>query len=182
MQFSETGIAGAWLIDVEPVEDERGMFARTWCEGEARERGIAGGFLQQSVSWNRRRGTLRGLHFQASPMLEEKLVRCTAGRIHDVIVDLRRESPSYLRCFSVELSAENRRALYIPGAVAHGFQTLEDASEVFYEMNAPYHAQYSIGVRWNDEDLGIDWPLPNPILSDRDRGLPLLRELEAPAT
>ena len=178
MKFSETGIRDAWLIDVEPAEDDRGLFARTWCETEAREHGIDATFVQQSVSWNRHRGTLRGMHFQAQPHPEEKLVRCTAGRVFDVILDLRRDSPSYRRWYAIELSSENRRALYIPGEVAHGFQTLEANCEVFYEMTTPYHAQSSVGVRWEDEEIGIPWPLDNPTLSDRDRGLPTLSELE----
>lgn len=172
MTFSPTPIPGAFLIEIEPHGDERGFFARTVCVEEFARHGLNGQFAQQSVSWNSRRGTLRGLHYQAAPWQEEKLVRVTRGAIFDVIVDLRPDSVAYGEWFGTELTAENHRQLYLPKGVAHGFQTLADETEVFYEMTIPYHAEAARGIRWDDAALGIAWPVANPILSDRDRAFP----------
>jgi dTDP-4-dehydrorhamnose 3,5-epimerase len=170
--LTETPLAGAYLIDPEPVEDERGFFARAWCRRELEALGLETRVAQCSLSYNRRRGTLRGMHYQAAPFEEVKVVRCVRGRIFDAIVDLRAGSPTFGRHFAVELSAEERRALYVPRGCAHGFQALEDASEVYYqisEFHAPDHAR---GVRWNDPAFGIRWPIPEPVLLGRDAAYP----------
>ena len=172
MRFLETGLAGAWLIEPEPAEDERGLFARTYCERELAGRGIRARFVQCSTSFNRRANTLRGMHYQAEPAAEEKIVRCTRGAIHDVIADLRAGSPTRLKWFAAELTADNRRALYVPRGFAHGFKTLADASEIFYQISEFYDPAAARGVRWNDPALGIRWPGGEPILSERDRGYP----------
>ena len=172
MLFSATDIPGAFLIRPERREDERGFFARTWCEREFTEHGIDPRIAQRSVSFNRLRGTLRGLHFQAPPHEEPKLVRCTQGAIHDVIVDLRRASPTHRRWFAVELTAENRRTLYVPPGFAHGFQTLIDDAEILYHMAEPYVPGSARGVRWNDPAFGIDWPIAPPFMSERDATYP----------
>ena len=173
MIFSDTELAGAWIVDPERLEDERGFFARTFDAAEFARRGLRDAFPQCSVSFNARAGTLRGMHFQAEPHAEAKLVRCTAGAIFDVIVDLRPESPTRLRWLGVELSAANRRALYVPEGFAHGFQTLADASEVFYQISVPYHPASARGVRWDDPAFAIAWPAAERrILSERDRGYP----------
>ena len=168
MKLSETPIAGAWLLEIEPVIDERGFFARSLCGATLAAHGLCTDWVEQSVSFNTRRGTLRGMHFQRAPHEEIKLVRVTKGRIYDVVLDLRQESPSYLRWYAVELSDDNRRTLYIPKGVAHGFQSLEDFSEVFYQMSQKYVPGYSCGLRWDDPEFAIDWPLADPILSERD--------------
>lgn len=172
MIFSPTPIPSAFLIEIEPHGDERGFFARTVCVEEFARHGLNGQFAQQSVSWNSRRGTLRGLHYQVAPYEEIKLVRVTKGAIFDVILDLRRDSAHYLRWHAVELTADNRRTLYIPKGVAHGFQTLEEGSEVFYQISQAYIPGHSYGVRWNDPAFAIDWPLADPILSERDASYP----------
>ncbi len=169
-----TPLAGAYAVELERLEDERGFFARSFCRDEFRSRGLASVVAQCNVSWNRQRGTLRGLHFQAAPHEEAKLVRCTRGAIWDVIVDLREGSPTRLRWHALELTAENRTALYVPEGLAHGFQTLSDDAEVLYQMSVPYHAELARGVRWDDPRIGIRWPLADPILSARDRAYPLL--------
>lgn len=172
MKISPTAIAGAKLVELERHEDERGFFARSYCEREFEAAGLPARVAQCNVSFNRSRGTLRGMHFQRAPHAEAKLVRCTRGSIYDVIVDLRKASPSYLKWFAVTLSAENQRALFIPEDVAHGFQTLEDSSEVFYQMSAFYHPEAASGVRWNDPAFRIEWPIDRPIVSARDAGYP----------
>ena len=173
MIFTETPLAGSFLIDVEPRKDERGFFARTFCRREFEAHGLESNLVQGSVSFNRLQGTLRGIHFQRSPWQEVKLVRCTAGAIYDVIVDLRTDSPTFLEHFAVELSAANRRTLYVPKDFAHGFQTLADASEVFYQISKPHADDCARGVRWDDPAFSIEWPIGSPILSERDRGHPL---------
>jgi dTDP-4-dehydrorhamnose 3,5-epimerase len=178
MIFRETELRGAFIIEIEPIEDERGFFARTFCRDEFRARGLDAELRQCSLSFNRRRGTLRGLHYQAEPHAEVKQVRCTRGRVYDVIVDLRRGSPTRGRWIGVELGAEDRRALHVPAGFAHGFQTLEDASELFYQMSEPYWPELARGLRWDDPSLAIAWPFGDPIVSDRDRALPTLAELE----
>lgn len=174
MKLVPTPLAGAYAVELERLEDERGFFARSFCRDEFRSRGLASVVAQCNVSWNPRRGTLRGLHFQAAPHEEAKLVRCTRGAIWDVIVDLREGSPTRLRWHALELTAENRTALYVPEGLAHGFQTLSDDAEVLYQMSVPYHADLARGVRWDDPRIGIRWPLADPIVSARDRAYPLL--------
>lgn len=167
--FSELELAGACLVEVNPHEDERGLFARTFCAREFREQGLADTFVQCSTSYNVRKGTLRGMHYQKAPSCEVKLVRCTRGAIWDVIVDLRQESPTYLKSIGVELSDSNRRALYIPGMFAHGFLTLQDASEVFYQINEFYAPNLYSGLRYDDPALAIRWPGKIDVISERDR-------------
>jgi len=172
MIFVQTELKGLWLIDLEKKSDDRGFFARSWCVEEFGRHGLKAQVVQCNISFNRHKGTLRGLHFQAAPHAEAKLVRCTRGAIHDVAVDLRQDSPSYGRWIGVDLTADNQRMLYIPEGFAHGFQTLQDNSEVFYQMSEFFHPELSRGIRWNDPLLDIQWPLPNPQLSERDRTLP----------
>ena len=177
MIFNETKIAGVWTIEIEPIRDDRGWFARTHCAETFAARGLVSSFSQCSTSYNRLSGTLRGLHFQAAPAEEAKLVRCVRGALFDVAVDMRRGSPTYGQWVAAELTADNRRALLIPEGCAHGFQTLTDDTEIFYQISAPYAPELSVGVRWNDPDIAVTWPLGNPIMSDRDRKLPTLTEL-----
>lgn len=172
MKFFETELKGAYVVEPELIEDERGLFARAFCEREFSVHGLETRFVQCSISFSRRKGTLRGMHYQAPPHAETKIVRCTSGAVRDVIVDLRRSSPTRGRWFSVELTARNRAILYIPEGVAHGFQTLEDNSEVFYQISKFYKPEATRGVRWNDPAFSIPWPLENPILSERDRTYP----------
>jgi dTDP-4-dehydrorhamnose 3,5-epimerase len=175
VRFLETELAGVFILELERAEDERGFFARSWCSEEFASRGLNPFVVQCNISQNRRRGTLRGLHFQEAPHAEAKLVRCTRGAIYDVVVDLRPDSPTQLQWLGVELSAANYRMLYVPEGFAHGFQTLCDDTEVFYQMSAAYHAASGRGVRWNDPVLDIRWPVPDPVLSERDANYPLLR-------
>jgi dTDP-4-dehydrorhamnose 3,5-epimerase len=173
--FRETGLEGAWIVEPEPIEDERGFFARTFCARIFAERGLDPTLEQVSLSYNRRAGTLRGLHLQRPPHAEAKLVRATAGAVKDVIVDLRAGSPTFGQWIAVELSAENRRQVYIPSGVAHGFQTLADGTELAYHISAAYAPGAQDGVRFDDPDLAIAWPDPQgAIVSERDRGLPAL--------
>lgn len=172
MQLRETIISGAFLIEPERCEDERGFFARTWCRREFEEHGLDVRLVQCSISYNRTAGTLRGMHFQREPHAEAKLVRCTAGAIHDVILDLRPSSSTYLSWISVELTAANRLALYVPAGLAHGFQTLVDDTEVFYQISEFYRPESADGVRWDDAAFRIRWPLPHPILSAKDKQYP----------
>jgi dTDP-4-dehydrorhamnose 3,5-epimerase len=172
MLFRETTLASAFIVDIEPHKDDRGFFARTFCSREFAEHGLCEGFVQCNLSYNRRKGTLRGMHFQRPPYAEAKLVRCVAGGIYDVIVDLRRDSPTFCKWLSVELSSSNRSALYVPPVFAHGFQTLTDGAEVFYQMSEFYHDDHTAGVRWDDRAIGIEWPIADPILSERDASYP----------
>ena len=166
-------------MEPELLEDERGSFTRSFCQEEFRAHGLDPVVAQCNISFNKRRGVLRGLHYQVKPHEEAKLVRCTRGAIWDVIVDLRQGAPTRYRWFATELTADNRRALYIPRGFAHGFQTLADNSEVFYQMSEFYHPESARGVRWNDPIIGIAWPLADPVVSPRDRSYPLL-ERKAP--
>ena len=168
MKFTETPILGAWIIDPEPIRDHRGFFARAYCARELEKHGIDPGFVQLNIAYNEKKGTLRGMHYDVSPAGETKLVRCTAGRIYDVIVDMRRDSPTYRKDFSVELSAENRRALFIPAYCAHGYQTLTDHAEVTYQMGTFYQPEYQRGVRYDDPVFSIQWPLPVTAISEKD--------------
>ena len=172
MIFAEVALPGVWVVTPELREDVRGFFARTWCEREARAAGLNERWVQSSLSYTKTRGTLRGLHFQRAPYEEVKLVRCTAGAIFDVVLDLRRESPTFKRHFAVELTAENRLQIYIPRRCAHGYQTLVDGVEVLYQMSEVYSPEHSDGVRWDDPAFGISWPATNPIMNERDRRYP----------
>jgi len=173
MKFLPTALPPLTIIEPEPITDERGLFARTWCREEFRAHGLDSDLAQCSVSANRRRGTLRGLHYQVAPRAEAKLVRCTAGAIIDVALDLRPESPTRGRWLAVALSARDRRMLYIPKGFAHGFQTLEDDTEVFYQISESYDPACARGVRWDDPAFAIRWPeAPGRILSARDASYP----------
>ena len=172
MTFSAAPLPGACVIEMEKFADERGYFARSWCTREFEEHHLDGHLVQCSVSFNRSKGTLRGMHFQIPPHGETKLVRCTRGRMYDVIVDLRHASPTFLKWFGIELTPDNGKMLYIPKGFAHGFQTLEDGTEVFYQMSDFYVPDAARGVRWNDPLFGIAWPLPVMVMSPRDREHP----------
>ena len=160
------------MVEPIPAEDGRGWFARIRCEDEFARRGLEARFVQTSLSFNRHRGVLRGMHFQVAPREEVKLVRSVRGAIHDVVVDLRPDSPTFTKHFSAVLSQENRRAMYVPPGFAHGFQALEDGSEVLYEISQAYSPEHARGVRWDDPAFGIAWPVPEPILLERDRDYP----------
>lgn len=159
-------------LRIEPREDERGFFARTWCQREFEEQGLNARLVQCSLSFNRRKGTLRGMHLQAAPHAETKLVRCTRGAIYDVVLDLRVGSPTYLQWMAATLTAGDHNMLYVPEGCAHGFLTLADDTEVFYQMSEFHHPESSCGVRWNDPAFGIRWPEPVNVISDRDRTYP----------
>lgn len=172
MNFIASPLPGAYVVEIEPVADERGFFARLWCREEFQALGLSTAVEQNSISFNRKKGTLRGMHYQAAPHDEVKLVRCTRGTIYDVILDLRTDSPTYCRWFAVELTAGNGKMMYVPAGFAHGFQTLVDESEVFYQISEAYCPEMARGVRWNDPTFQIEWPILNPILSVRDRSYP----------
>jgi dTDP-4-dehydrorhamnose 3,5-epimerase len=179
MKFTEIAIAGAYVIDIDPFRDERGFFARSWCAEEYARNGLNGHVMQSGVSYNLRKGTLRGMHYQEAPFAEAKTIRCTRGRIYDVILDIRPLSATYKRWSAFELTAENRRMLYVPEGVAHGFQTLEDDTEVTYLMSQSYEPASARGVRWNDPAFGIKWmPIDTFIISEKDRQFDLWREGE----
>lgn len=172
MKFVRLGIPGAFLVELEPLVDERGFFARTFCERELGEAGLADRMVQTSLSWNPRRGTLRGLHYQAAPRAEAKLVRCVRGRIYDLIVDLREDSHIYRQHLGIELSADERTAIYVPAGVAHGFLTLVDDCEVHYAMSEFHDPASARGVRWNDPAFGIVLPEEVRLISQRDASYP----------
>jgi dTDP-4-dehydrorhamnose 3,5-epimerase len=174
MIFTESPLPGAFLIDLAPIADERGFFARAYCAEEFAARGLGTELRQCSVSHNTRKGTLRGLHYQRAPHEEHKLVRCTSGAIFDVIVDIRPQSPNYRRWFGSDLTAENRRSLFIPAGFAHGFITLSDDTEVYYMISVPHAPEYGQGFRWSDPAFGIEWPLAPRVISARDAAYPLL--------
>lgn len=169
MLFTETKLKGAYIVNLEPHGDERGFFARSWCSEEFEKLGLNPRLSQCNISFNKTRGTLRGMHYQMEPYPEAKLVRCTMGAVYDVIIDLREESPNFQQWFAIELSAENHCALYVPERFAHGFQTLTDNSEVFYQMSESFHPECARGVRWDDPAFGIEWPYRGPIISPRDQ-------------
>lgn len=175
MKFTVTTIPGVMLIDPELNRDERGYFARTFCKSEFEAQGLKAGLVQGNVSFNRCRGTLRGMHYQAAPHEEAKIVRCVSGVIFDVVVDLREGSSTRHLWESFTLSSENRKMVYVPEGCAHGFQTLADNVEVAYQMTSKYVADAARGIRWNDPVIHIEWPVANPILSEKDRTFPLLR-------
>ncbi len=172
MIFTAAALPGAWLIDPEPFTDERGCFARLFCRREFEARGLEPAVAQTSLAWNPRRGTLRGLHYQAPPHAEAKLVRCTRGAVHDVIVDLRPDSPAFKRHLAVELTAENRRQIYVPPGCAHGYLTLADATEVAYQMSAFHAPEAARGVRYDDPAFAIRWPLAVAVIGERDLSYP----------
>jgi dTDP-4-dehydrorhamnose 3,5-epimerase len=172
MIFTKTTLDGAYLIDVQRLEDERGFFARGWCADVFREHGLNGNVTQLNVGFSRRAGTLRGLHFQHSPHAEVKIVRCTRGAMYDVIVDLRADSATFGRWFGVELTAENGRTLYVPEGCAQGYQTLLDDTEMYYLTSKPYAPGAAQGVRFDDPAFGIEWPLPVQVISQADRSWP----------
>lgn len=174
MRFAEGPIPGAWTIDPAPHADERGRFMRAWCADEFAAHGIAFTPLQANLGFSHRAGTLRGLHYQVAPHEEAKLVRCTRGRVFDVLVDLRPRSPTFGRWFGVELSAENGRMLFVPPLCAHGYQTLDDASEIYYMASAAYAPDAARGLRYDDPTAAIRWPLPPVALSEQDRTWPHL--------
>jgi dTDP-4-dehydrorhamnose 3,5-epimerase len=174
MIFTESILAGAYTIDLTRVDDERGFFARSYSASEFAAHGLPDAMPESSVSFNPRKGTLRGLHFQAAPHTEDKLVRCSAGAIFDVIVDLRRGSPTLRRWFGAELTADNRRSLFVPKGFAHGFITLRDDTEVLYMISVQYVPGFDRGVRWDDPSLGIRWPIEPVVISARDASYPLL--------
>lgn len=169
MTFHETKLPGVFEIHLNPRADERGFFARSWCQKEFEAHGLNPRIVQCSVSFNARKGTLRGMHDQVAPHAETKLLRCTAGAIYDVVIDLRPQSPTFKQWIAATLTAENRRMLYVPEGCAHGFLTLENATEVFYQMSEFYHPEQSRGVRWNDPAFGIVWPERVEVISERDR-------------
>jgi len=175
MKFLQTSIPGVFEIQTQPVTDERGFFARTWCREEFQSHGLSAELAQCSLSYNAKKGTLRGLHFQAAPYREAKLVRCTQGAIFDVALDLRADSPAFKRWTAATLSAADRNMFYIPEGCAHGFLTLEDSTEVFYQISQVYDAGSARGVRWNDPAFGIEWPAGVEVISQRDRGYPDFR-------
>ena len=173
MIFTETDLPGAYLIDLERREDERGFFARAWCADEFAEHGLSTRLVQANISFNVRKGTLRGMHFQVEPHAEAKVVRCTRGAIYDVVIDLRPDSDTYKRWLGVELDAEGRRALYVPEGFAHGYQTLAPDTETMYQVSEYYAPHAEDGVRWDDPAFGIEWPDPaNAFLSEKDRNCP----------
>ena len=175
MTFTEIGIPGAWIVDITAIRDDRGFFAMTWLPAEFQARGLDAALAQCNLAWNDKRGTLRGLHFQREPHAQAKLVRCTRGAVHDVIVDLRPGSPTFRRWESVALTQDNRRMLYIPGGLAHGYITMTDDAEVSYQASSPWVPSAEGGVRWNDPAFGITWPAQPVVISGRDATWPFLK-------
>jgi dTDP-4-dehydrorhamnose 3,5-epimerase len=170
--FTETKLTGAFVIEPQKLEDERGFFARSWCQREFEAHGLNSRALQCNISFSKKKGTLRGMHYQVSPFQEAKLVRCTRGSIYDAIIDLRPNSPTLKKHFGLVLTSEDHKMLYVPEGFAHGFLTLEDDSEVFYQMSEFYSAEHARGVRWDDPAFGIPWPLIPTTMSNRDRTCP----------
>lgn len=168
MIFKQTKLKGAYIIEIKPIEDERGFFARAWCRSEFEKHGLNGKLVQCNISYNKKKGTLRGIHYQIAPYEEDKLVRCTRGAIYDVIIDLRPSSETYKQWVSVELTSENRKMLYVPKGFAHGFQTLEDNTEVFYQMSEFYNPKCARGIRWDDILFNIKWPSSVTSISYKD--------------
>jgi dTDP-4-dehydrorhamnose 3,5-epimerase len=174
--FGETEIKGAFIIDIEPYQDNRGLFARTFCAREFEQHGLTPAVAQCNLSVTYKKGTIRGMHYLLPPARETKLVRCVRGAIYDVVIDMRPDSPTYTSHISVELSADNRRALYIPEMLAHGFQTLTDDAEVIYQMSDFYMPGYERGLRYDDPIFNIQWPLPLTEISEKDAAWPYLDE------
>ncbi len=172
MIFTDTTLKGAYVIGIERLNDERGFFGRSWCQREFESQGLNPRLVQCNISFNFKKGTLRGMHYQTKPFEEAKLIRCTMGAIYDVIVDLRRDSPSFKQHFGVVLTNDNHKMLYVPEGFAHGFLTLEDNTEVFYQMSEFYASDHASGFRWNDPEFGIKWPSDIQVISERDRNYP----------
>lgn len=172
MKFVETGLDGAVIVEIEKIKDERGFFSRIWCQKEFKQRGLESCVVQANASFNYKKGTLRGMHYQSEPYGESKLVRCTQGAIYDVIIDLRRDSKTYLKWFGIELSAENFRMLFVPKMIAHGFQTLEDNSVISYQVGQFYTPGAERGVRYDDPIFKIKWPLAVSVISEKDKNWP----------
>jgi len=171
--FKETHLKGAFIVEPERIEDTRGFFARAWCKNEFDTHGLNSRFVQCNISFNKNRGILRGMHYQATPHEEIKLVRCTKGTIYDAIVDLRQGSPTYLKWIGVELTEQNHKMLYVPEGFAHGYQTLSDNTEVFYQVSQFYSPESERGVRWDDPAFGIKWPeIDNLVISEKDKNWP----------
>jgi dTDP-4-dehydrorhamnose 3,5-epimerase len=175
MKFCESKIPGVFEVHLAPSCDDRGFFARSWCQREFEQRGLNPRIVQCNISFNERKGTLRGMHYQDQPYPETKIVRCTRGSIYDVVVDLRPQSRTFKEWVEVVLTAENRHMVYVPEGCAHGFLTLEDKTEVFYQMSEFYHPDRSRGVRWDDSAFAIEWPTAVEVISDRDRTYPNFR-------
>jgi dTDP-4-dehydrorhamnose 3,5-epimerase len=172
MIFAETKLKGAFVIEPERLQDERGFFARTWCKREFEHHGLNPNLVQCNISFNKRKGTLRGMHYQGALHEEAKLVRCTLGGIYDVIIDLRPKSKTFGQWLAIELTSQNRKMLYVPEGFAHGFQTLEDNTEIFYQMSEFYAPESARGVRWNDPQFNIFWPVDQPAISKKDQAFP----------
>jgi dTDP-4-dehydrorhamnose 3,5-epimerase len=172
MLFRSSRLNGVFVIEPERLEDSRGFFARTFCRDEFNSHGLNATLAQCSISFNKKRGTLRGMHYQVKPHEEAKLVRCTRGVVYDVIVDLRSDSSTFKQWLATELTADSHRMLYIPEGFAHGFQTLQDNTEVFYQMSEAYYPECAVGVRWNDPAFGIDWPVDDRTISSKDQNYP----------
>lgn len=178
MQYTASKIPGAWIMDITPIHDARGFFAMTWMPEELRARGMNPSLAQCNLSFNLKRGTLRGMHFQVAPHAQAKIVRCTRGALLDVIVDLRPDSPAFKQWDAVELTADNRRMLYMPEGIAHGYITLADETEAYYHASAPWAREAESGVRWDDPAFGIEWPMAPLVISDKDRAWPLWQGTE----
>lgn len=172
MIFRETKLKGAFIIEVEKREDDRGFFARAWCKKEFDEHGLTASMVQSNIAFSKRKGTLRGLHYQGAPYGEVKVVRCTKGSLYDVMVDLRPGSSTYRQWVGVELTSSNHKMMYVPEGFAHGYQTLEDNTEVMYQVSQFYFPAFERGIRYDDPGVGIDWPLIDKIISDKDKGWP----------
>jgi dTDP-4-dehydrorhamnose 3,5-epimerase len=175
MRFLETGVIGAWGVDPEPHEDDRGRFFRAWCSREFSEHGISFLPVQANMGFSKRKGTIRGMHFQREPALEAKLIRCTRGSMFDVVLDLRPESPTYGKWHGTELSADNGRMLYVPELCAHGYQTLEDGTEMYYMTSQFYSPSAADGIRFDEPEFAIEWPLAATVVSEQDRNWPPIK-------
>lgn len=173
MIFTETALKGAFILEIKKIEDERGFFGRSWCQKEFEDHGLVSSIVQTNVSFNKYKATLRGIHYQAAPYEETKLVRCTRGSIFDVIVDLRKESATYKSWIGVELNSSNYKLLYVPKNFGHAYITLEDDTEVTYQVSEFYAPGAEKGIRWNDPNIGIEWPIVPEIISEKDQIQPL---------
>ena len=178
MKFTETKLGGVFVVELEALEDERGFFARSWCAREFEAQGLQRHFVQSNISFNKKKGTLRGMHYQADPRQEVKLVRCTRGAIYDVVIDLRPDSPTFTKWISITLTEDNHMSAYIPEGFAHGFQSLEDCTEVFYQMSEFFAPECARGVRWNDPAFGIKWPPGERTISKKDQEYPDFKSVE----
>lgn len=176
MKFQETKLAGAYIVDLNLLQDDRGFFARMFCREEFAQHGLVPDVMQGNMSWNKAKGTLRGMHYQHHPYQETKFIRCTRGAIYDVIIDLRKDSPTYQQWIGVELTADNRTALFVPKDFAHGFITLQDDTEVFYLVSQSYQPGSEGGIRWNDPRFNIQWPIQPTCISPKDAAWPDYRE------